>query len=89
MRRSLILIAIGIIVVAGGIYFIARDGDHDPTFDPAGSGLARRTASMGGSGVTIEPRRLNGPPPAFAISLAGTEPAGHVEVGDGSWKVDR
>ena len=89
MRRSLILIAIGIIVVVGGIYFIARGGDHDPTFDPPGSRLERRTASMGEIGVTIEPHRLDGLPPAFAVSLTGTELPGHVEVSEDSSKVDR
>lgn len=69
MRRTLILFAIGIILVVGGIYFIARAGDHGPTVGPASSGHERRIVSVGESGVTIEPR-LNGLPHAIAVTVA-------------------
>ena len=34
MRRAVILLLSGIILVVGGIYLITRGGDHDPTVGP-------------------------------------------------------
>ena len=67
MRRSLIILVLGIAIVVAAVLF-ARSGDHDPTL-PQESGLQNRSVSAGEVDIKIEPRRLDDQSAVFAITL--------------------
>lgn len=69
MRRSLILAALGVIVVAAAVAVFAVVGrEHDPTLVREG-GLEARTVSSGEVDIKIEPRQLDDQQAVFAITL--------------------
>ena len=70
MRRSLILAAAGLVVVAGAIGLaVAGGGDNDPTLEPAPSGLDTLTVTAGEVDVRIEPHQLDAEGAVFTVSL--------------------
>ena len=69
MRRSLILVAVGVVVAAGAVFLVTRSDDHDPSIDTKASGLESRTVTAGEVDVKIEPLQLDDGGAAFKIIL--------------------
>lgn len=95
MRRRLIVAALGLVVVVGGILLATRGGGNDPSPEGAGAGLESRTVAAGEVDVRIEPRRLDGEGAVFTITLdthsvelSADLTRATLEVGAAAWPVE-
>lgn len=95
MRRSLILLAAGVVVVAGALAIATRSGERDPRLAGSSSGLGARTVAAGEVDVKIEPLQLDDRGAAFKITfdthsveLDADPTLATLDVGGRSWPVD-
>jgi hypothetical protein len=94
MRRALILLAAGVVVVAGAVFMVSRNDDPDPSL-ASSSGLASRTVAAGEVDVKIEPLQLSDGGAVFKITLDTHSveldadlTLATLDVGGSAWPID-